>query len=171
MSHLTFYISEISLQQSDHQVAKAIFLPEEIFKAPYLCLFLGKKAFQTWREMPAYLPDAWRALMSTQMPIDLCFRGNVGFPCKKKSFVRLRWARLWPWQRLGECEKNKKRQKVGGGLGSRDFRGWYLWHRREKSMGIMVISIWIKFHQQEKYGWVQSLLFGISGVHEQIYAC
>lgn len=55
--------------------------------------------------------------------------------------------KAWTWV-SARLTKTDRKQERGEG----EFWGWYLQHRRERSMGIQLISIWIKFQQQEKTG-------------------
>lgn len=85
---------------------------------------------------------------------------------------------VFVWERMKVREPERKTQRGVGGSAMSVRRGvggwWYLQHRRErekereKSMGIWLISIWIKFQRQGKDRRpVHSLLLGMSAADEQ----
>lgn len=109
----------------------------------------GKVASLERRKIAVDLPEPLHGLMVMHMHINTCRKGSAGY---YQCSARLLWARFWPWQRMKvrEYERDKNRKKARGEAVLLSFWGWYLWHRREKSMGILLISIWIEFQQAEK---------------------
>ena len=165
--YLASYISGRSLDDNNRAIFKSYqknFYPKEFFS--YIiysleinisdrCQLIYQKLYMPWCQHRHISPPVARVPLGTN---------TYKVSCKIAG-------RLWPWQIMRERVGNKKRQKAWGGLESKEFRRWYLWRRREKSMGIQLISIWIKFQQQEKTQWVQSLLLGIPAADQQNYEC